>query len=191
MWLGAVSVPCVPGLPNMETIAKHVASAGRRLFVARFLRALAWTASAAFVSASLAIAVGKFWPPAMPQGAWIVGWLIVAAILGPVAAAFVAWRTRGDRLRTAIEIDRRLGLEARVATALGLGPHEVTAPMGQALVRDAEQRLERLRSPSSFPRGSTARLGPRSPPWRSRSASAGERRRGSVLPISRRLKRAK
>ena len=71
--------------------------------------------------------------------------------MGTLAA--VAWThlRRADAMEAAIEIDRRYGLRERVSSTYALRPEERETEIGQALVRDAQNRVERIEVREHFP----------------------------------------
>ena len=128
----------------MEILRKQIRRAHRRLIVQSFVGKLAWCWFVTLLLAALAIATGKFWPPIADERAWALGSLATALGVGLVAAIAWTWSRRQDALAAAVEIDRRFGLKERISSTLALGPSELQSEIGQALVRDAAQRIERI-----------------------------------------------
>jgi len=79
---------------------------------------------------------------------WVVAGTIAAAL------AFALVRTvvrRPDRLRSALEVDRRFALRERVTTVACLSEEEVRSSVGQALLGDATAKVEGIVVSSAFP----------------------------------------
>ncbi len=128
----------------METLERQVRKARRRLIAESFFRKLTWAWFAALSVAAAAIAAGKLWPPAIEQRAWAAGWILGALALGAVVAAGWTYLRRQSSLAAALEIDRRFELKERVSTTLSLPAGVRESAAGQALLRDAEQRMRGL-----------------------------------------------
>lgn len=128
----------------MEMLEKQVRRARRRLLLQSFAGKLAWSWFAALAVAVLAIGAGKLWAPPVEQQAWAIGWLAAAVALGLIAALVCTWLRRQSALTAALEIDRRFGLKERVSSTLALDHQVRDSEIGQALVRDAEQRVRGL-----------------------------------------------
>lgn len=127
----------------MQAIADQVLAARRRLMWGQFLTAAGICLSVGFVIALFALAAVKIWPLEVDADFWRWGWLGGAGCLGLMFAAAWTLLRQPSELEVAAEIDRRCRLRERVASAVALGPDEVETPFGQALVRDAEERLRR------------------------------------------------
>jgi len=128
----------------MEILRKQIRRAHRRLLLQSLAGKLAWCWFVTMLVATLAIAAGKFWPLIADERAWALGSLATALVVGLVAAIVWTWMRSQDALAAAVEIDRRFGLKERISSTLALGPNELDSEIGQALVRDASQRIERL-----------------------------------------------
>jgi hypothetical protein len=133
----------------METIEKQVRRARRRLALASLAGKLAWCWFATLLLAAVAIGVGRLWLAVDPQ-MWTLAWLAAALAWGFAAAVVWTWFARQDALQAAVEIDRRFGLKERVSSTLALAPAERESPIGQALVRDAIERVERVNLAEQF-----------------------------------------
>ncbi|QDU92994.1 hypothetical protein [Lignipirellula cremea] len=139
----------------MEQITRQVANVQRRLTLQKFLAVLKWTLGGAMLLALVALAVPKIWAlPATetPTGwsIWAASWIGGAIAAGLLGAGLWTWLKRGSSLDAAMEIDRRFGLKERVSSALALGPIDRESELGQALVSDAERRVERLEIGEKF-----------------------------------------
>ena len=128
----------------MEELKKQVIRAHRRLTFQRFLTVLAWTLFVSFFIAAIAIAVPKIWAIGVDSQQWMTGWLIGAGVLGLLSAIAWLYATRKSPLDAAIEIDRRFGLKERVSSTFAMSDAELSSEAGEALVKDASRRVERL-----------------------------------------------
>ncbi len=128
----------------MNQLHRQVQRAYWRLFWTRLTGSLTWTLFATFSVALIAVAIPKIWPLAVDGTTWTIAWLAGAAVLGVTSA--IAWTVffRPTELQAAIEIDLRYGLKERVSSALALTPTEQETDVGAALLRDANQCVERI-----------------------------------------------
>ena len=92
----------------------------------------------------MGVAIPKIWPLAVDGTTWTVAWLAGAAVLGIATGLVWAVFSRPTELQAAIEIDLRYGLKERVSSALALSPTEQGTDVGIALLRDANQCVERI-----------------------------------------------
>ena len=127
----------------METLRKQIRRAHRRLMLASLAGKLSWCWFVALVLAVLAIGAGKYWP-LVDDPTWTLGCLATALVGGLLAALLWTWAVRHDTLEAAVEIDRRFGLKERISSTLALDRAQLETAIGQALVRDAQQRVERI-----------------------------------------------
>jgi hypothetical protein len=127
----------------MEALQKVVRRVHRRLVLQSLAVKLAWCWFATLVAAAVAIAVGKWWPLVDDQ-TWALGCLGTALGVGTLAAFVWTWIGRQDAHEAAVEIDRRFGLKERVSSTLALEAEQLETPIGQALVRDAQRRVDQL-----------------------------------------------
>lgn len=132
----------------MDTLKQQIRRAQTRLILQQFASRLAWCWFATLLVAAVAIAAGKYWP--LDQQAWAYGWLGGALAAGLLAAAAWTWNKRHSPLTAAVEIDRRFGLKERVASTLALDSAQLNSDIGQALVRDTQQRVERIEVAEQF-----------------------------------------
>lgn len=136
--------------PKLSPLEARVRQARRRLFTQSLLNrvGLAW---------GLALAVGLVWflaaPLAFPSAAESLKWVVLGAAggLGTVLAVWSAVRAAPTRLVTALAIDQRFDLKERVTTALSLSPQQESSPAGQALLADANTKLDKVAVPGKFP----------------------------------------
>ncbi|MGE0755729.1 MAG: hypothetical protein AB7F89_18110 [Pirellulaceae bacterium] len=134
----------------MDVIQRQVAQARRRLVFQQFLRVAPLCLSVALVLAAIGMAVPKIWIIAVNRDVWMASWLGGAMAAGILAAMIWTWIIRRGSLDAAVEIDRRFGLKERVSSALSLPPAERETEIGQALIRDASQRIELLAVSEKF-----------------------------------------
>jgi hypothetical protein len=127
----------------MQTVERQIKRARRRMVAQALLGRLAWCWLATLSLATAGIAAGKFWPPENPL-AWNVSLTAGGLGLGALAAAVWTFWTRASRAAAAAEIDRRFQLRERISSSLLLGPDQLDSEIGQALVRDADRRAERI-----------------------------------------------
>jgi hypothetical protein len=128
----------------------RIRQARRRLFTQTLLNrlGLAW---------GCALALGLLWflvgPLAYPTGPDYLKWAVLgsAATLGTILAIWSTIRTAPTNLSAALAIDQRFELQERVTTAFGLALPEQSSPAGQALMADANTRLEKVAVKGKFP----------------------------------------
>ncbi len=80
---------------------------------------------------------------------WISAGCIAGA--GSALAVALAWRRKPTREEAALALDERFCLKERATTAAMLSPDELATPAGQALLADANARIEPLRLSERFP----------------------------------------
>jgi hypothetical protein len=124
----------------MDAIQKEVRRVGRRLALREFFFALGWCWFVALSVLLIVMAVARFYPLPVRDGA------VAAATLGVglLAALFLTWRRSPRVLAAAWEIDRRFELKERVSSTLAMNSVERESDAGKALVADADARLKRL-----------------------------------------------
>jgi hypothetical protein len=136
--------------PAPAPLESRVRQARRRLFTQTLLNriGLAW---------GCALAIGLLWfliePAVVPGGPAYLKWVVLgsAAGLGTVLAVWTALRSAPSPLSAALAIDQRFDLKERVTTALSLTAQDQSSPAGQALLADANSKLERVAVPGKFP----------------------------------------
>lgn len=121
----------------MDTLTHNLAGHRRRIRRARAADAALRAAFYASVAGGLALAASKFAGIALPDAP-----LVGALLAVPVAVALRVW-TRTFSLRDcAIHLDRLLGLEERLSTAI-----EASGPLGAAVKADAADAIGRSTLP--------------------------------------------
>jgi hypothetical protein len=136
--------------PTPSPLELRVRQARRRLFTQALLNrvGLAW---------GCALAVSLLWfllePVVLPGAPGYLKWafLASAAGIGTILAVWAVLRAAPSRLSAGLAIDQRFDLKERVTTALSLTPRDQSSPAGQALLADANARLERVAVGGKFP----------------------------------------
>ncbi|HEY2761909.1 MAG TPA: hypothetical protein VGI75_14230 [Pirellulales bacterium] len=128
----------------MDRLRRQVDAARRRLLLQRFVGALFWCWFATLMIAAVAIGSERFLPLGVDGTIWATGWLIGAIVGGLISAIVWVFSLSMSAVDAALEIDRRFGLKERVSSALALSTEELNAPLGQALVEDAERMAGKL-----------------------------------------------
>src|SRR5258708_424145 len=100
----------------MDALHKQITRARRRLVLQSLAAKLAWCWFVTLLLATLAIAVGRYWPPVADERLWALASLAVALVVGLLAATVWTWFARQTALDAAVEIDRRFALKERVAS---------------------------------------------------------------------------
>jgi hypothetical protein len=136
--------------PAANPLETRVRQARRRLFTQSLLNrlGLAWGS---------ALALGLVWffiePAAVPGAGPYLKWAVLGGLVGAgtVLAVWLARRSAPSPLSAALAIDQRFELKERVTTALSLTPDLHSSPAGQALLADANAKLERVAVAGKFP----------------------------------------
>ena len=134
----------------MDTIRRQVDRARTRLIAEQFLARLVWAMFVALSLAVVAIAVPKLVVIERLPQAWDLWCLGSAVAAGLLAAIGMTWFRSAAVLDAAIEIDRRFGLNERLASSLQLTDAEKESEAGQALLHDAERRAGRVEVTDQF-----------------------------------------
>jgi len=134
----------------MESIRRQVGCARWRLNCQAFLQLLPWTLFAAATLALAAVVAPKIWFLGVNDRLWLPSWAGGSLLIGLLAALAGTWFRRRNSLEAALEIDQRFGLKERVSSALALAPDERESSVGQALVADAECRLQTVEVREAF-----------------------------------------
>jgi len=136
--------------PTPSPLETRVRQARRRLLTQTLLNrlGLGW---------GCALAVGLLWfllePVVVPGSPASLKWAVLGSAAGvaTIAAVWATVRAAPSPLSAALAIDQRFDLKERVTTALSLTPHDQTSPAGQALLADANAKLERVAVAGKFP----------------------------------------
>lgn len=128
----------------MDKLLTQVRRAHRRLLVEKFLHYLVWAAFIALGVAAVAIAMPQLVAMENLPANWTALCLWVAGVGCVLGAGIATYVTRQSTLDAAIEIDRRYQLRERVASSLALSPHDLDSQAGQALLKDAARRIDRI-----------------------------------------------
>lgn len=134
----------------MNQVQRRVLSARRRLIAGTFGRTLAITAFVALIVATIAVAVPAFRVVGVEYQAWALSWIIGSSVVAvTVAGIYAIWRAPTSD-QTAVEVDRRFGLQERLASALSLPAQARDSEFGVALSADADRRAEQLAIAGQF-----------------------------------------
>lgn len=136
--------------PHPSPLETRVRQVHRRLVGQLLLNrlGLAWGCALALTLAWFAVE-----PAVVPGAPPYLKWAVLGGLvgLGTLLAILLARRAAPSRLTAALALDQRFGLQERVTTALSLAPHDQSSAAGQALLADANAKLERLAIPGQFP----------------------------------------
>src|SRR5579862_8373814 len=134
----------------MDALTQNLAGHRRRIRLARAADAALRWAFYASVAGCLALAVSKFAGLRLPYSS-----LAAALAVAPVAMALREWARAFSVTDCAIHLDRLLGLEERLSTAM-----EAAGPMGPAVRADAVDAIGRASMPARrYPREATLLIG--------------------------------
>lgn len=138
----------------MDKIRQQVANASRRLFFQAWLNWLNWAVLGCFSIAFVLLLLPKLieWEGLPEQ--WVMYCWSAAGVLSLFGATAIAWWKRPSALNAAVEIDRRYSLQERCSSVLAIDAVDSKAletGVGQALIRDAENQLERIDLRDHFP----------------------------------------
>ncbi|MEL7496018.1 MAG: hypothetical protein AAFN77_00305 [Planctomycetota bacterium] len=139
----------------MNEINKQVNRARRRMLTGTFFSILTWATFFSMLFALVGIAIPKIWHLEFLQDsakwdAWLYSWIIGSVVVGFLATACLTWTRRGSKVGTAVEVDRRFGLKARLSSAMVLSDEDAQSPAGQALINDAQTRASDLAIAEEF-----------------------------------------
>lgn len=136
--------------PNLPPLQRQITQAARRLFLLSFFTHLLWCWSGAFLMGALWFLVQ---PHLLPGLSW--GWRVAGAFglggAGTVLAMMLAMVRAPSKLTAALLLDERFGLKERITTSLTLTAEQENSPAAQALLADANQRVDKLDVGSEFP----------------------------------------
>ena len=136
--------------PAPSPLETRVRQARRRLIIQTLLNRLG-------VAWGCALALGLVWfvlePVAIAGAKPYLKWVVLGGLagIGTAVAVWLARRAAPSPLSAALAIDQRFDLKERVTTALSLTPDVQTSPAGQALLVDANAKLERVAVAGKFP----------------------------------------
>ena len=139
----------------MNELNKAVSIARRRMAVGQFFSVLTWAAFISLLIAAIGVAIPKFWHLEFLQSddhrdAWFYSWTLGAIVIGFFVTAIVTYRRLSSRLAVASEVDHRFGLKERVSSALAIPPEVAEGQVGQALIKDAVNRVETIEVSEKF-----------------------------------------
>src|SRR4051812_30285052 len=132
----------------MTRLDRHVATVQSKLFLHRFLEALAWTTLVLAGVVLLGVVVQKLFqlfPDTFP-----VKWVLIFGAFACVAiSAGYAFVKKPTRTQAAAAIDERLRLKEKFSTAIYVRPS--SDPFAMAAVRDAERTADGVQLGKHFP----------------------------------------
>lgn len=134
----------------MDQVRYQVAVARRRLLMQRFGRIFSWSLFAALCCALLAMLVPKIWAVPFDLETWRVSWFGGALAAAVIVSGLITYFTAPSLNQSAIEIDQRFGLKERLSSSLTLSHEELETEIGQALIRDASRRAEKINVAEKF-----------------------------------------
>jgi|LSQX01.2.fsa_nt_gb hypothetical protein len=137
---------CLEGGGRVDELNRQVNRARWRLGLQRFTRLVGWCCFATLLIALALVLIDKYRPLGI-EG-WV--WPLLGVVAGGLSAAGIAVvRGRGP-IDAAIEVDRRFGLKERVSSTLALTAAERETEIGQALIADAERRIQKIEIRDQF-----------------------------------------
>ena len=139
----------------MNEINKAVSTAQRRLAIGQFFSILTWAAFISLLGAVIGIAIPKIWHLGFLESqdhkdAWIYSWILGSIVIGFLFAGIFTYRKLLSRLDVATEVDHRFGLKERVSSALSIDSEAAEGQVGQALIKDAQRRVETIEVAEKF-----------------------------------------
>jgi hypothetical protein len=132
----------------MTRLDRHVSAVQSKMFLRRFIDALAWASMAWAGLILLGVVIDKLFQviPAGFPTKWVI-W--IGAGFCVVGAAVWSFVNRANAVQAATAIDERLRLKERFSTAMYL--RGSSDPFAQAAVRDAELTAQRVNLAKQFP----------------------------------------
>jgi hypothetical protein len=131
-------------------LEQQLARARRRLFVQSLIENLVVAWLAVFIVAGFWYLVQPWILTQAPMaGRETVLWVLLG--LGTLVGIVRTMLMRPSPVRAALEVDARFGLKERVVTGATLSAEDAASPAGQALLADANSRLQPLRMSDQFP----------------------------------------
>ncbi|MFO0921743.1 MAG: hypothetical protein U0905_04555 [Pirellulales bacterium] len=137
----------------MDEILRQSVRARRRLMSQAFFRYLSPWLLITFSIAVVGVAIPKLWYISVATQLWTWGWVGGAFVLSLTAALVMSVWKRPSIPAAAAEIDRRFGLKERLGSVLHLTQEDTSTPIGEALMRDATTKAERIDVRDAFPIG--------------------------------------
>ncbi|MEL6897811.1 MAG: hypothetical protein AAFP90_17065, partial [Planctomycetota bacterium] len=128
----------------MNEIQTPVNQAARRVWMQRFVQSLSWWLFAGLMVAAFAIAAQAIWVIPVDQQTWALSWVTGGVSTALIGAVILTSLTQPTMQSVATEVDRRFGLKERISSSLALSAAERETAAGQALVRDAAKRADKI-----------------------------------------------
>lgn len=131
-------------------IERSIRQAQRRLVAQSLLNHLGWAWGVSLLLTVVWFALEPFAFPASPP--WL-RWTILGSTLGAgtIVAGWLTRRAAPSRMQAALALDQRFQLMERVTTVLALSPTETTTAAGQAVLADANAKVENVVVRGQFP----------------------------------------
>ena len=135
----------------MDSINRQIARASRLLWTQTILNILSWCLILAFSICFVALLVPKIWFLPYTFNSWSLIWLSACGGAAALVTGIISFYYRPSRLHSAIELDRRFGLRERISSAMQLDPEARQTAVGDALLKDAAAKAERIDVRDHFP----------------------------------------
>ena len=135
----------------MDLINRQVSRAARLLWTQTILNILSWCLIVSFTACFVAMLVPKIWFFPYTFSSWSTSWLVGSAVVSGIVTLSIALLYRPSKLHSAMELDRRFGLRERISSALQMEPNEQLTNIGDALLKDATAKAEKIDVRDHFP----------------------------------------
>lgn len=132
----------------MRELQKPIGRVWRRLRFQRFLGGLVWCWGGSLAIVAGVLAAEKLLHRPLPGPEWAP--FAIAAGVGMLAAALIAFFTGPNRVDAAVAIDRAFHLNERLSTALTLPDYLRETQAGKALIADATKHVASLDIATEF-----------------------------------------
>jgi hypothetical protein len=133
-----------------SSIDVRVRQARIRLFIQSLVQRLI-----SYWAIALGVSVGWFLlqPLVLVDAPKDLRWIVAGSICGIATIAAIIWSIHlaPSRINAALTLDKRFELRERVTTALNLGEYELSSSAGQALLHDANQKVQDITVRERFP----------------------------------------
>ncbi len=134
----------------MDPINRSIIAARRRIFLQEWLRLCGWTLVWATAVVAGVLLTDRLFAMAIPV------WVTLTSVVAMLSiATIIAWWRRPSAEAIAVMIDKRLGLQDQLGSALYVSSSAIENPMGQEVVSQARQTAQALPLTSAFPIGLT------------------------------------
>jgi len=136
--------------PRPSPLSCQVARVRRRLFLQSWITRTIQMWLSALALAAIWFLVQPY--VVLDAAPWL-RWTVLGGLIGLASVLAVVWTllTSPSAVAAALELDQRFQLKERATTALTLAPEEAASDAGQALLDDANRRVESLHVGDRFP----------------------------------------